>query len=334
MFTERRDDVYFQTRILFVSFIATVILSIFIIPILRRLKVGQIERDDGPKSHFKKEGTPTMGGIIIALGIIIGTIGGYIYYFSKEPEVGAKIFPLILMTIGFGVIGFIDDFKKLVLKNTDGLKASYKMIGLLMISVGYVIYLVKIAGIGTETFIPFFKQYIELPVWIYIPFATFVLLAMTNAVNLTDGIDGLSTGISAIMVTCLTVVAIVLDVKEIIVFGSIIVGSCLGFLIFNLNTAKVFMGDTGSLLLGGVVSSMALYLKMPLILLIIAIIPVLETISVILQVIYFKKTGGKRLFKMAPLHHHFELSGWKENKVVSIFCVITFMACIIGLYSI
>ena len=180
---------YFQTRILFVSFLATVILSIFIIPILRRLKVGQIERDDGPKSHFKKEGTPTMGGIIIALGIIIGTIGGYVYYFSKEPEVGKRIFPLILITIGFGIIGFIDDFKKLVLKDTKGLKASYKMLGLLIISVFYVIYLVKSLGIGTETFIPFIKQYITLPMWIYIPFAVFVLLAMTNAVNLTDGID-------------------------------------------------------------------------------------------------------------------------------------------------
>jgi len=325
---------YFQTKILFVSFIATVILSIFIIPVLRRLKVGQIERDDGPESHFKKEGTPTMGGIIIALGIIIGTIGGYIYYFSKEPDIGKRIFPLLLMTIGFGIIGFIDDFKKLVLKDTKGLKPRYKMLGLLVISTFFVIYILNNIGIGTSTFIPFMKQYIELPTWIYIPFAIFVLLAMTNAINLTDGIDGLSTAISAIMVTCLTVIAIILDIKEIIVFGSIIVGACLGFLIFNLNTAKVFMGDTGSLLLGGVISAMALYLKMPLILIIIAIIPVLETISVMLQVIYFKKTGGKRLFKMAPLHHHFELSGWKENKVVSVFCILTLMMCIVGLYSI
>lgn len=160
------------------------------------------------------------------------------------------------------------------------------------------------------------------------------MLGTTNAVNLTDGIDGLSTSISAIITTCLTVIAIILDVKEIVVFGSIIVGACLGFLIFNLNTAQVFMGDTGSLLLGGVISAMALYLQMPLILLIIAAIPVVETISVVLQVIYFKKTGGKRLFKMAPLHHHFELSGWKENKVVSIFCIFTLMLCIIGLCSI
>lgn len=325
---------YFQTRILFVSFIATVIISIFIIPILKRLKVGQIERDDGPQSHLKKQGTPTMGGIIIALGIIIGTIGGYVYYAPREPEVARNILPLLFITIGFGIIGFIDDFKKLVLRDTQGLRPAYKMLGLLVISVVYTLYLTEGIHLGTETFIPFAKNYIILPMSIYIPFVIFVMLGTTNAVNLTDGIDGLSTSVSAIITTCLTVIAIILDVKEVIVFGSIIVGACLGFLIFNLNTAKVFMGDTGSLLLGGIISAIALYLKMPLILLIIAIIPILETLSVVLQVLYFKKTGGKRLLKMAPLHHHFELSGWKENKVVSVFCIITLVLCIVALFAI
>ena len=240
----------------------------------------------------------------------------------------------LLISIGFGLIGFIDDYKKLVLKNTKGLKPSSKMLGLLIISVLYTLYLLKYANIGTATIIPFIKKEFVLPVLAYIPFAIFVMLGTTNAVNLTDGIDGLSTSIAAIITTCLTVIAIILDVKEIVVFGSIIIGACLGFLIFNLNTAQVFMGDTGSLLLGGVISAMALYLQMPLLLLIIAAIPVIETISVVLQVLYFKKTGGKRLFKMAPLHHHFELSGWKENKVVSIFCVFTLMLCIIGLCAI
>ena len=180
---------YFQTRILFVSFLATVILSIFIIPILKKLKVGQIERDDGPKSHFKKEGTPTMGGVIIALGIIIGTIGGVIYYFPREIDVATGIIPLLLVTMGFGIIGFIDDFKKLILKDTKGLKPKHKMLGLLTVSVGYVIYLVSIADLGTQTLIPFIGQYLELPIWVYIPFATLVLLSMTNAVNLTDGVD-------------------------------------------------------------------------------------------------------------------------------------------------
>lgn len=325
---------YFQTRILFVSFIATVIISIFIIPILKKLKVGQIERDDGPQSHLKKQGTPTMGGIIIALGIIIGTIGGYVYYAPREPEVARNILPLLFITIGFGIIGFIDDFKKLVLKDTQGLRPAYKMLGLLVISVVYTLYLTEGINLGTETFIPFAKNYIILPMSIYIPFVIFVMLGTTNAVNLTDGIDGLSTSVSAIITTCLTVIAIILDVKEVIVFGSIIVGACLGFLIFNLNTAKVFMGDTGSLLLGGIISAIALYLKMPLLLLIIAIIPILETLSVVLQVLYFKKTGGKRLLKMAPLHHHFELSGWKENKVVSVFCIITLVLCIVALFAI
>ena len=260
---------YFQTRILFVSFVATVILAIFIIPILRKFKIGQIERKDGPESHFGKKGTPTMGGIIIALGIIIGTIGGYIYYSTTDPIVGEKLFPLLLISIGFGAIGFIDDYKKLVLKNTKGLKPSSKMLGLLIISVLFTLYLLKGANLGTATIIPFTKQVIILPVLVYIPFAIFVMLATTNAINLTDGIDGLSTSVSAIITTCLTVIAIILDVKEIVVFGSIIVGACLGFLIFNLNTAQVFMGDTGSLLLGGVISAMALYLQMPLILLII-----------------------------------------------------------------
>ena len=325
---------YFQTRILFVSFIATVILAIFIIPILKRLKVGQMERDDGPQSHLGKKGTPTMGGIIIAAGIIIGTIGGYIYYSSTDPIVGKRLFPLLLISIGFGLIGFIDDYKKLILKNTVGLKPSSKMLGLLVIAVLFTLYLLRGVNIGTSTIIPFIKKELILPVLVYIPFSILVMLGTTNAVNLTDGIDGLSTSVSAIITTCLTVIAIILDIKEIVVFGSIIVGACLGFLIFNLNTARVFMGDTGSLLLGGVISAIALYMQMPLILLIIAAIPVVETLSVVLQVVYFKKTGGRRLFKMAPLHHHFELSGWKENKVVSVFCIITLVLCIIGLCAI
>ena len=240
---------YFQTRILFVSFIATVILAIFIIPILRKFKIGQMERDDGPQSHLGKKGTPTMGGIIIALGIIIGTIGGYIYYLSTDPEVGRRLFPLLLISIGFGLIGFIDDYKKLILKNTKGLKPSSKMLGLLIISVLFTLYLLKGVNLGTVTIIPFEKKQLILPVLVYIPFAIFVMLGTTNAINLTDGIDGLSTSVAAIITTCLTVIAIILDVKEIVVFGSIIVGACLGFLIFNLNTAQVFMGDTGSLLL-------------------------------------------------------------------------------------
>ena len=316
------------------TFVISVICGLITIPILKKLKVGQIERDDGPASHLKKQGTPTMGGIIMIIAIIIAVTGSYILLsITGNEELGKKLLPLLLITIGFGMIGFIDDFKKLVLKNTDGLKPSYKMLGLLIIAVIYVLFLVQGLKLGTETYIPIIKTYIDIPIFFYIPLAIIVILATTNAINLTDGIDGLSSSVSAIIITCLTVIGISNQVYEVSIFGSIVIGAVLGFLIFNLHPAKVFMGDTGSLMLGGVISGLALYLKMPLVLLVIAIIPVLETLSVILQVAYFKKTGN-RIFKMAPLHHHFELSGWKENKVVSVFCIFTLMLCIIGLYSI
>ena len=320
----------FQTKTLLLSFAITIVLGFIIVPILKKLKVGQIERDDGPESHLKKQGTPTMGGIIIMLGIIIVTIIAYIYYSNSDVAIAKNLIPILGLTIGFGVIGFIDDFKKLVLKNTKGLKPSLKMLGLLIISVIYVMYLIKGLNLGTDTYIPILKQYINIPVFAYIPFAIFVILATTNAVNLTDGIDGLSSSVCTIIITCLTIIATTLGVKEIIVFGAIVIGAVLGFLIFNIHPAKVFMGDTGSLFLGGVISGIALYLKMPLILIVIAIIPVIETLSVIIQVVYFKKTG-KRVFKMAPIHHHLELSDWRENQVVMLFSVITLVASVVGL---
>ena len=240
----------FETLILMISFITAIILGIIIIPILRKLKVGQIERDDGPQSHLKKQGTPTMGGIIMILAMIIVVTGTYIFLiYNNQGDIANKLLPILLLTIGFGLIGFIDDFKKLVLKNTKGLKPSYKMLGLLIISVAYVIYLVYGLKIGTETYIPILKQSITIPIYIYIPFAIIVILATTNAINLTDGIDGLSSSVSAIIITCLTIIGIQYNLTEISIFGSIVIGSVLGFLMFNLHPAKVFMGDTGSLLL-------------------------------------------------------------------------------------
>ena len=320
----------FQVKILLLSFSTSVIISMIIIPMLRKLKVGQIERSDGPESHLKKQGTPTMGGIIIMLGIIIVTIAAYIYYSAIDGEVAKNLIPILGLTIGFGIIGFIDDFKKLVLKNTKGLKPSLKMLGLLIISVIYVMYLIKGLNLGTDTYIPILKHYINIPIFAYIPFAIFVILATTNAVNLTDGIDGLSSSVCTIIITCLTIIATMFGIKEIVIFGAIVIGAVLGFLIFNIHPAKVFMGDTGSLFLGGVISGIALYLKVPLILIVIAIIPVIETLSVIIQVAYFKKTG-KRVFKMAPIHHHLELSDWRENQVVMLFSLITLLACVVGL---
>lgn len=321
----------FQTKTLLISFALTVVLALIIIPILKRFKVGQMEREDGPESHLKKQGTPTMGGIIMIITISIVTILAYFYYSKHdEPEMAKNILPILCLTVGFGIIGFIDDFKKLVLKNTKGLRPSLKMLGLLFISVAYVVYLLKGINLGTDTYIPILKEYVTIPVWAYIPFAILVILAGTNAINLTDGIDGLSSSVTVIIVTCLAIIANILGVKELVVFCSIVIGTILGFLMFNMQPAKVFMGDTGSLFLGGVISGAALYLKMPLLLLLIALIPVLETVSVIIQVLHFKRTGN-RFFKMAPIHHHLELSGWKENKIVIAFSIITLIVCTIGL---
>lgn len=325
----------FQTKILLLSFVVCVVVALFVIPILKRLKVGQIERKEGPQSHLKKQGTPTMGGIIMMLVIIVVTAFCYYDYSldEEQAEIATNLLPLLFVTIGFGLIGFIDDFKKLVLKNTKGLSPKAKMIGLLIISVAYSLLLVNVYDIGTDIHIPFTDMYVTLPIWIYIPFAILVMLSTTNAINLTDGIDGLSTSVTTIIITCLTVISIILGIKEVTIFGSILIGTCLGFLLFNLHPARVMMGDTGSLMLGGAIAGICLYMKMPLLLLIIALVPIIETISVIIQVAYFKKTG-ERVFKMTPIHHHFELSGWKENKIVSVFSLVTLVMCIVGLVAI
>ena len=323
----------FQIIILLTTFIISIVIALIVIPILKKLKIGQIERKDGPRSHLSKQGTPTMGGIIMLLAIIISMIISCIYYANEKAEIIKNMIPLMIITIGIGLIGFIDDFKKLILKNTKGLKPSYKMLGLLLISVIFVMYIVKFSNISTEILIPFTKSYINLPIWIYIPFSIFVILATTNAINLTDGVDGLGGSVAVIITATLTVIGTIFKVEEIVIFGSIVCGACLGFLIFNIHPAKVFMGDTGSLMLGGIISAMAIYLKIPLILIILALIPILETLSVMIQVTYYKKTG-KRVFKMAPLHHHFELCGWSENKVVSVFSIITTIVCIIGIYAV
>lgn len=325
----------FQTKILLLSFMASVVVAIFFIPILKKLKVGQIERKEGPQSHLKKQGTPTMGGVIMILVIVAVTAFCW-YDYSKDPQqadIAKNLLPLLFVTVGFGFVGFIDDLKKLISKNTDGLSPKAKMFGLLIISVAYSLILTKVLNIGTDIIIPFAKTSLTLPIWIYIPFAILVMLATTNAVNLTDGIDGLSTSVTTIIITCLTVISIIFGIKEVTIFGSILIGACLGFLLFNLNPAKVMMGDTGSLMLGGAIAGISLYMKIPLLLIIIAIIPIIETLSVMIQVAHFKRTG-ERVFKMTPIHHHFELSGWKENKIVSVFSLITLLACILGLISI
>ena len=323
----------YQIKILLLSFGIGLIISLITIPIIKQKKIGQNERDDGPKSHLRKQGTPTMGGIAMIISLII--ISGILYmdYSKTELQVAHSLISLVCVILGFGLIGFIDDFKKVVLHNTDGLKPSYKMFGLLIIAVAFVIFMLKYLNIGTDIYIPFSKVTVQLPIWFYIPFTILVILATTNAVKLTDGIDGLGTSVTTIILTCLTVIGVMFGVKEIVLLGSSLIGICLAFLLFNLHPAKIFMGDTGSLLLGGAVAIMAIYLKMPLLLLIIAIIPVLEALSDIIQVLHYKRTGN-RVFKMAPLHHHFELCGWNENKVVSVFSIVTLVACLIGLMAV
>ena len=312
----------FEIKVLLATFVISVICGLITIPILKKLKVGQIERDDGPASHLKKQGTPTMGGIIMIIAIIIAVTGSYIFLAIKgNQDLGKKLLPLLLLAIGFGMIGFIDDFKKLVLKNTEGLKPSYKMLGLLIIAVVYVLFLVQGLKLGTETYIPIFKMYINIPVFIYIPLAIIVILATTNAVNLTDGIDGLSSSVSAIIITCLTVIGISNQIYEVSIFGSIVIGSVLGFLIFNLHPAKVFMGDTGSLALGGSLAAIAILTRHELSLAVVDGVFVIETLSSLIQIIAIRKFH-KKVFKMAPLHHHFEKLGWEENDIVKLFWIV------------
>ena len=316
------DSSSVETDALVISFIATIILGFIIIPILKKLKIGQVVRDDGPKEYLRKTGTPTMGGIIMLIVIIVTSLGVSIKY--------PNILPVAFVTLGYGIIGFIDDFIKLVLKNPKGLKPSLKMLGLIIVATAFVVYLTHI-NFGTETYIPILKQYVTLPVWVYIPCAVFIILACTNSLNLTDGLDGLATGVSSIIMLFFVIVAIRFGNKEMSAFSAIVAGTTIGFLFFNMYPARVFMGDTGSLALGGAFCSVALMLKMPLILIVVAGVCVAEAISVILQVVYFKVTGGKRLFKMAPIHHHFELCGIKETTIVPAFWCVTLLLAIVGL---
>lgn len=316
-------------RVIAVSFLITLFLGPVIIPLLRRLKVGQSIREEGPKSHFSKSGTPTMGGILIVLGIIIslGTSGIY------TKEIAAVIF----FILGFGIIGLIDDYIKVVLKRNLGLKAYQKIVGQLFFAILLAFYGSKFSVHGTKLLIPFMNAYIDLGIF-YIPFTVFVILGIVNAVNLTDGLDGLCTGITIIVMAAFSLIANSLIPKDIMYEGIAIIsasvaGSCLGFLRHNAHPAKVFMGDTGSLALGGAVASVAVITNLILVIPFIGGIYFAEALSVIIQVFYFKRTG-KRIFKMAPLHHHFEMCGWKETKVVGVFWIVTVILAFIGIYSI
>ena len=313
-----------QVVVFIITFVLALIAGPVIIPMLKRLKFGQTVRDDGPATHLTKTGTPTMGGIIFIIPITLVSL----FLSLNYPE----IIPVAIVTLGFGAVGFADDFVK-IKKRKDGLYWDQKMIALLVVTVAFVIYAMEKGILYTDIIIPFMgiDYTVGLPVWFFVPFTIFVLLSITNAVNLTDGIDGLAAGITLIIMVFFTIVAMTRNEWNYLkMFSSIVSGGCLGFLAFNIHPARVFMGDTGSLALGGAVGAVSILMKMPWILLIAGIIYVIEALSVIVQVSSFKYRG-KRVFKMAPIHHHFELSGWKETKVVLVFWIITLISCLIGM---
>ncbi len=311
-----------EILIMLTSFILTVLVSLVTLPMLKKQKVGQMVRDDGPESHLKKSGTPTMGGIVILLVVSILLI---ICSF-KYPIL---VIPLVVF-LGFGIIGFLDDYRKIVLKNSEGLKPIQKIAGLLIVSIVFIVLYLFVFNLGTGTIVPGMNIAIELSAIVFILLTLFILLGTSNAINLTDGLDGLVSGVSIIIMAFFTIVAYKQSNTEVLILGMASIGSTFGFLIFNKHPAKIFMGDTGSLALGGLIAAMAIMLKMPIYLAIVAIVPVIETISVMIQVTYFKTTKGKRFFKMAPIHHHFELSGIKETRVVNIFWTVTLVAAIVA----
>ncbi|TYQ13059.1 UNVERIFIED_CONTAM: phospho-N-acetylmuramoyl-pentapeptide-transferase [Acetivibrio alkalicellulosi] len=315
-------DVSSHVIIFILSFILTLILGPILIPVLTRLKFGQTVRDDGPKTHYKKMGTPTMGGIIFLIPVVVLSL----YYGIND----TRILPVLLVTLGFGLVGFIDDYIKVVKKRKDGLYWNQKMFGLLLVAVIFSFYVVQ-KGLSTDIIIPFTGMDTTISIgWLFIPFAIIVLISATNSVNITDGLDGLAAGVTLIVTVFFTIVAMSRSEWEYVkIFSSIISGGCLGFLAFNTYPAKVFMGDTGSLALGGAVGAISIVMNMPLILIIAGGIYVIESLSVLLQVSSFKMTG-KRVMKMAPIHHHFELSGWKETKIVAVFWGITVFLCVIA----
>ena len=307
-----------------VSFALSAIMGPVIIPVLRNLKMGQTEREEGVKEHLKKAGTPTMGGVIILLSILITSL----FYIRSNPQ----IIPVLFVTIGFGLIGFLDDYLKVVMKRSDGLFPKQKMALQIVVTAIFAYYLVKVAGISLKMLVPFSGgRYLNLG-WLAIPVLFFAVIGTVNGVNFTDGLDGLASSVTVLVATFFTVVAIGTKSGIEPVTGAV-VGALLGFLLFNVYPASVFMGDTGSLALGGFVASAAYMLQMPLFIIIVGLIYLVEVLSVIIQVTYFKKTGGKRIFKMAPIHHHFELCGWSETRVVAVFSIITALLCMVALMA-
>lgn len=307
---------------LLVAFVISVALSPIVIPFLRKLKIGQTEREEGVKSHLKKAGTPTMGGLIILISVLVTSL----LFVRDYPG----IVPVLFLTLGFGIIGFLDDYLKVVLRRSDGLMPKQKMACQIIVTTIFLAYILVVDNSYLDILIPFSQgKYFDC-VWIAVPLLYIVVLGTVNGVNFTDGLDGLATGVTTMVAVFFTIASLVAG-SGIQPITAAVTGALLGFLLFNVHPAQVFMGDTGSLALGGFVAGAAYMLKMPWIILIVGLVYCIEVLSVMIQVTYFKKTGGKRFFKMAPIHHHFELCGWSETRVVAVFTVVTALLCLVGL---
>ncbi|MBR1701515.1 MAG: phospho-N-acetylmuramoyl-pentapeptide-transferase [Lachnospiraceae bacterium] len=305
-----------------VAFVITAAGGPVLIPFLKRLKCGQTVRDDGPASHLKKDGTPTMGGLLILTGITAVSL----FYIHTDPQVSAMLF----MILGFGLVGFLDDYIKIVCKRSMGLRAWQKFGLQLLVTGGFAWYLIRYTGLSLAMRVPG-MDYVWLDFGKWNVFCLFfIVLGTVNGVNLTDGLDGLAGSVTVMVALFFAMVAIGTE-SGIAPVACAVVGALLGFLLFNAHPAAVFMGDTGSLALGGFVAACGYLLEMPLVIAIVGLVYLAETGSVILQVVYFKLSGGKRLFKMAPLHHHLELSGWTENAIVALFTVLTAFMCVAAL---
>ena len=308
-----------------ISFVISVALGPVVIPFLRRLKVGQTVREEGPESHLKKNGTPTMGGILILVSVVITSL-----FFVKDYP---KIIPILFLTLGFGLIGFMDDYIKVVLKRSMGLRAWQKFALQIVVTGVFTYYLLHYTDVSLAMKVPFLENiYLDFG-WMNIPILFFIVIGTVNGTNFTDGLDGLASSVTVLVGTFFSVVAIGIG-SGIEPITCAVVGALLGFLLFNVHPASVFMGDTGSLALGGFVAAAAYMMQMPLFIVIVGFIYMIEVLSVIMQVTYFKLTGGKRIFKMAPIHHHFELCGWSETRVVAAFSIVTALLCLVALLGV
>ncbi len=323
-----------MTRIiisLLISFILTAAMGKVVIPWLHRLKAGQSIKKDGPTWHMSKQGTPTMGGIMFIVAIAIAVV---ICSFAdmRRGDFGALyVYGFALV---FGVIGFIDDFMKVKYHKNEGLTAIQKFLLQLAAAILLIVILRNAGYLSTNLYIPFFNVYWKLPLVVYLVLAAFIIVGCVNSVNLTDGVDGLAAGVTIPVALFFTVAAVLMKYTELGVLAAALLGGLAAFLIYNFHPAKVFMGDTGSLFLGGLVCGLAFALDIPLILILVGIVYICETLSDIIQVAYFKATHGKRIFKMAPLHHHFEMCGWSEYKLFFVFSGITLAACALAVIGI